>query len=191
MTEGNKMRGLALGITVLYLSGSIIFSAKAVEISFNGELTDYPCKIDTGSDNQTVQFLERPVKDFYMSPGKSPLQKFSIRLRDCDASSIWKNVKIRFTGNDEPEMKEKREYFLRVSGSGNEGKLAVGLLDTDGKTPLKLGETHNNLKGTPLMDGSMNFEFSAFVQATPEAIANKDVKPGAYVSQATFELVYE
>lgn len=56
-------------------------------------------------------------------------------------------------------MKERSDYFLSVTGSGNEGKLAIGLLDTDGKTPLKLGENHNHSNGTPLIDGSMNFDF--------------------------------
>lgn len=50
------MKKMTLGISVLYLIGSFAFSAKAVDISFKGDLTDYPCKIDTGSDNQTVHF---------------------------------------------------------------------------------------------------------------------------------------
>lgn len=185
------MRVLTLGIAMLHLIGGITFPVKAVDVSFNGELIDYPCKIDTGSDNQTIHFLDYPSINFHTNPGKTPSQKFSIRLRDCDTSSAWKTVKIRFTGNKEPQMNERSDYFLSVSGSGNEGKLAVGLLDTDGKTPLKLGEANNNLNGTILTNGSMSLDFFAFVQATPEAILNKGVQPGAYVSLATFELVYE
>ena len=185
------MKRMTLGIAVLHLIGCIAFSAKAVDISFNGDLTDYPCKIDTGSDNQTVHFLKYSVKNFHISPGNTPPQKLSIRLRDCDANSSLKIVKFRFSGNKEPQMKERRDYFLSVTGSGNEGKLAVGLLDTDGKTSLKLGDYHNHLNGTPLIDGSMNFDFFAFVQATPNAISNKSVQPGEYESLARFELVYE
>ncbi|WP_050490197.1 fimbrial protein [Escherichia coli] len=185
------MKKMTLGIAVLYLIGNFAFSAKAVDISFKGDLTDYPCKIDTSSDNQTVHFLKYPVKNFHISPGNAPPQKFSIRLRDCDASSSWKIVKFRFSGNKESQMKERSDYFLSVTGSGNEGKLAIGLLDTDGKTPLKLGEDHNHSNGTPLIDGSMNFDFFAFTQATPDAISNKSVQPGEYKSLAKFELTYE
>ncbi len=182
---------MILGIAVLHLIGSIAFSAKAVDISFHVDLTDYPCKIDTGSDNQTVHFLKYPVKNFQMNPGNTPPQKFSIRLRDCDSNSSWKIVRFIFSGNKESQMKERSDYFLSVTGSGNEGKLAIGLLDTDGKTPLKLGESHNHSNGTPLIDGSMNLDFFAFVQATPDAISNKSVQPGEYESLVRFELVYE
>ncbi|MDQ9159045.1 fimbrial protein [Citrobacter portucalensis] len=185
------MKKMTLGIAVLHLIGSFAFSAKAVDISFKGDLTDYPCKIDTGSDNQTVHFLKYPVKNFHINPGNTPPQKFSIRLRDCDANSSWKIVKFRFSGNKESQMKERSDYFLSVTGSGNEGKLAIGLLDTDGKTPLKLGESHNHSNGTPLTDGSMNFNFFAFTQATPDAISNKSVQPGEYESLVKFELTYE
>ncbi|CAG9435985.1 TPA: fimbrial protein [Providencia alcalifaciens] len=185
------MRVLTLGLVALHLIGGITFSAKSVEISFKGDLIDYPCKIDTGSDNQIIQFLDYPLVNFHINPGKTPPKKFSIRLRDCDTNSAWKTVKIRFAGNKESQMNERSDYFLSVSGSGNEGKLAVGLLDADGKTPLKLDQVNNNLNGPPLTDGGMSLDYFAFVQATPEAILNKDVQPGAYESQATFELVYE
>ncbi|EGF7347966.1 type 1 fimbrial protein [Escherichia coli] len=165
--------------------------ANAVEVSFDGELVEYPCQIDISSDGQTVQFMERPVKDFHTLPGKGPAEKFSIRMINCSAGSAWKTVKLKFSGDKEPEMKEKSDYFLKVSGSGNEGKLAVGVLDTDGVTQLKLEETHNNKNGTPLTDGSITLDFKAFVQATPSAIANKSVQPGSYSSMVKFEVAYE
>lgn len=185
------MKKITLGFAILHLIGSFAFSAKAVDISFKGDLTDYPCKIDIGSDNQTVQFLSYPVKNFHMSSGNMPPQKFSIRLCNCDANFSWKLVKFSFSGNKESQMKERSDYFLSVTGSGNEGKLAIGLLDTDGKTPLKLGESHNHSNGTPLIDGSMSFVFFAFTQATPDAILNKSVQPGEYESLVWFELTYE
>ncbi|EKO4926373.1 type 1 fimbrial protein, partial [Salmonella enterica] len=119
-----------------------------------------------------------------------PAEKFSIRLVDCDTSSIWKTVKLKFSGNPEPGMKEKSDWFLRVSGE-NQGKLAVGLLDTDGVTPLKLGDAHNNRQGTQIEGNTVTLNFKAFVQATPDAIAQKSVQPGEYESVANFELFYE
>ncbi|WP_407911060.1 fimbrial protein, partial [Escherichia coli] len=165
-------------------------SAGAVNVTFDGELFDSPCQIAPDSLNQTVQFMERPVKDFQVSPGKGPAEKFSIRLVDCDTSSIWKTVKLKFSGDNEPGMKEKSDWFLRVSGE-NQGKLAVGLLDTDGATPLKLGDAHNNRQGTQIEGNTVTLNFKAFVQATPDAIAQKSVQPGEYKSVANFELFYE
>ncbi len=188
------MKGVVSGAGVARLGGGggllLTFSAGAVNITFDGELLDRPCQIDSGSLNQTVQFLERPVKDFQVSPGKGPAEKFSIRLVDCNTSSIWKTVKLKFSGDNEPGMKEKSGWFLRVSGE-NQGKLAVGLLDTDGVTPLKLGDAHNNSQGTQIEGNSVTLNFKAFVQATPDALAQKSVIPGSYVSTANFELFYE
>ncbi|ELC5340107.1 type 1 fimbrial protein [Salmonella enterica] len=188
------MKSVISGTGIARLAGclSLLISlpAGAVNVTFDGELLDRPCQIDPGSLKQTVQFLERPAKDFYVSPGKGPAEKFSIRLTDCDTTSIWKTVKLKFSGDPEPGMKEKSAWFLRVSG-GNQGKLAVGLLDTDGVTPLKLGEAHNNSQGTLIEGNTVMLNFKAFVQATPDAIAQKSVQPGEYWSIANFELFYE
>ncbi|TNV16821.1 type 1 fimbrial protein [Buttiauxella sp. B2] len=188
------MRGAIPGTGIFRLAGCLpllfTLSAGAVNVTFDGELLDRPCQIDSGSLNQTVQFLERSTQYFHVSPGKGPAEKFSIRLNDCDTSSVWKTVKLKFSGDNEPEMKEKSAYFLRVSG-GNQGKLAVGLLDTDGVTPLKLGEVHNNKQGTLIEGNTVTLNFKAFVQATPDAIAQKSVQPGEYSSVANFELFYE
>lgn len=168
----------------------LTLSAGAVNVTFDGELLDRPCQIDSASLNQTVQFLERSVKDFQVSPGKGPAEKFSIHLTDCDTSSVWKVVKLKFSGDSEPEMNEKSAYFLRVAGE-NQGKLAVGLLHSDGITLLKLGEFHNGGLGTPINNNSILLVFQAFVQATPDAIMQKSVRPGNYSSVAHFELSYE
>ena len=184
-SPGIKGIRLACGLPLLFA-----LSAGAVEVSFDGELLDRPCQVDPGSLNQTIYFLTRPVKDFQFPPGKGPEEKFSIRLVDCDTNSVWKTVRLTFTGNSEPEMKELSAYFLRVSGV-NQGKLAVGLLDTDGTTPLKLGDSHNAGKGTHIGDRTVSLNFKAFVQATPDALARKTVQPGEYSAVANFELFYE
>ncbi|CAD6078903.1 PapK protein [Escherichia coli] len=185
LLSARKIAGLVCCLSLL-----LTHSANAVNVTFDGELIDRPCQIDPGSLNQTVQFLERPVKDFQYMPGRGPAEEFSIRLVDCDTSSIWKTVKLKFSGDNEPGMKEKSDWFLRVSGE-NQGKLAVGLLDTDGVTPLKLGDAHNNRQGTQIEGNTVTLNFKAFVQATPDAIAQKSVQPGEYKSVANFELFYE
>ncbi|TQO04892.1 UNVERIFIED_ORG: minor pilin subunit PapK [Citrobacter freundii] len=165
-------------------------SAGAVNVTFDGELLDRPCQIDSGSLNQTVQFLDRAAKYFHRTPGRGPAEDFSIRLVQCNTSTIWKTVKLRFSGDKESAMKEQSEYFLKVTGV-NAGKLAIGILDTDGTTLMKLGEAHNHGQGTPIDRDTLQFNFKAYVQATPDALAQKSVTPGSYASTANFELFYE
>ncbi|EJJ1300010.1 type 1 fimbrial protein [Salmonella enterica] len=171
---------------------SLLFTqqAGALEVSFGGELIDRTCDIAPGNLKQTVRFLERPSEYFHILPGKGSEEEFSIRLNNCDPHSALKTVKLRFSGDNEPGMKERASYFLRVSGI-NRGKLAVGLLDTDGITPIKLGDMHNHKQGTQIESNTVTLNFKAFVQATPDAIAQKSVEPGEYSSVANFELFYE
>ncbi|EFU0743233.1 type 1 fimbrial protein [Escherichia coli] len=178
---------LAGGLPLLL---ALSVGAEGVTVRFDGELLDRPCQIDPASLNQTIQFQERAAKYFHTTPGRGPAEDFSIRLVQCNTGTIWKTVKLKFTGDKESAMKERSEYFLKVTGK-NAGKLAVGILDTDGTTLMKLGEAHNHGQGTPVDRDTLQFNFRAFVQATPEALAQKSVTPGSYTSTANFELFYE
>lgn len=193
-TGGSGMRGIFSGTGIVCLAGCLpllfSLSAGAVNVTFDGELFDSPCQIVPDSLNQTVQFMERPVKDFQYAPGRGPAEGFSIRLLRCDTNAIRKTVKLTFSGNRESGMKERADYFLKVTGP-DAGKLAVGLLDTDGVTPVKLGEVHNHGQGTSIDRDTLQLNFKAYVQATPDALAQKSVTPGGYESTANFELFYE
>lgn len=188
-----RMKRIVYETVIVCLVGCLLLlftlSVNAVNVTFDGELLDQSCQVDSDSLNQTVQFKNRPVKDFQVSPGKGPAETFSIRLIECDESS-GNTVKLTFSGNNEPGMGEESEYFLSVSGE-NQGKLAVGLLDTDGITPLKLGDVHNAQQGTLIEGNTVTLNFKAFVQATPDAITNKSVQAGEYTSVVNFELSYE
>lgn len=56
---------------------------------------------------------------------------------------------------------------------------------------MKLGDAHNHRQGTPVDRDTLQFNFKAYVQATPDALAQKSVTPGSYASTANFELFYE
>lgn len=188
------MKGIISGTGIARLAGCLplllTLSAGAVNVTFNGELLDRPCQIDSASLNQTVKFDDRAAKYFHRQPGRGPAEDFSIRLVQCNTSTIWKTVKLKFTGDRESAMKEQSGYFLKVTGV-NAGKLAIGILDTDGTTLMKLGEAHNHGQGTPVDRDTLQFDFKAYVQATPDALAQKSVTPGSYASTANFELFYE
>lgn len=185
--QGNMFRAALLtALVAMALSGQ----ARAVTVNFDGELLDRPCQVAPESLRQDVIFMERPARDFWTEPARSPVEKFKVRLMECDTSSIWKVVKLKFSGTPESNMTGQADYFLKVAGD-NSGKLAIGLLDTDGKTPLKLSEFQNNGQGTQIDGKDVVLTFGAFVQATPDAIAQKSVQPGQYTSVANFELIYE
>ena len=168
------MKGVISGTGVARLAGCLplllTLSAGAVNITFDGALLDRPCQIDSACLNQTVQFLERPVKDFQVSPGKGPAEKFS--------------------GDKESAMKEQSECFLKVTGV-NAGKLDISILDTGGTPLMKLGEAYNHRQGTPVDQDTLPFNFKAYVQAKPDALAQKSVTSGSYASTVKFELIYE
>lgn len=176
---------VAGGLSLLF-----VLSAGAVTVSFNGKLLNNPCQIAPESLNQIVQFRARPEHDFHHAPGRGEVERFSIRLINCNIKTLQKTVKLAFTGTREGNMPGQEDYFLKVSGI-NEGKLAIGILDTDGETPLKLGEVHNRGQGTRIDRDTLQLDFKAYVQATPEAIAKKSVMAGTYESTAQFNLTYE
>ncbi|EBG4357936.1 type 1 fimbrial protein [Salmonella enterica subsp. enterica] len=183
----NRFRAVLLpAMASMALSGQV----QAVTVNFDGELLDRPCQVAPESLQQEVTFLERPARDFWTAPARSPVEKFSIRLMECDTTSIWKVVRLKFTGTPETNMAGQADYYLKVTGD-NVGRLGIGLLDTDGRTPLKLGEFQNGGQGTQIDGRDVVLTFGAFVQATPDAVAQKSVEPGQYTSAANFELTYE
>lgn len=170
---------------------------KEVKLKFDGTLLEHPCKLDPATKNLEVRFLERAAKYFHRAPGRGPAENFSIRLINCRTDTVKKTVKIRFsTKTTEEAMKEQSGYFLKVTGI-NAGKLAIGILDTDGTTLMKLGNNdysgaaHNQGKGSPVDSNTLQFNFKAYVQATPDALAQKSVVPGSYESVVDFKLFYE
>lgn len=168
-----------------------ISEVQAVGLEFTGELLDAPCIVDSASTSQAVTFLERSTKDFWHLPGRGELQKISIKLVNCEPSELAKVVKVTFSGKPEPNMGEKEDSFIALNPGPNKGRLAIGLLDTDRRTPLKLGVEHNNSLGTEIINNSMELNFWAFIQATPDAIIDKSITEGDYSSQVKFSLKYQ
>lgn len=70
-------------------------------------------------------------KDFFTPPGRTPSVNFSITMSDCDKETIGNVVNVIFKGAEEMALPD---YFA-VEGV-NKGKLAMGLVDVDGKNTL-------------------------------------------------------
>lgn len=163
----------------------------ATTMNFDGTLIDTPCKIDQSSLNQSIVFLNSSPRDYWQLPAIRPTEKFTIKLIQCDAKSLWKSVKIKFNGQTEPAMGTEQQNYLSLSSGANKGKLAIGFVDIDGNQRITLGQNHNGGQGTQLNDGTMLLTFNAFVQASPTAIANKSVVSGMYNATVEFEVSYE
>lgn len=186
--KGLKRDGVLFSVVLACLQP---LSVMAVDMEFRGELLELPCQIQPGDENQLVTFLDRSTKDFWYPPARSPAESFSINLTECNTTSIWKTVKVKFSGTKEEAMGAESDYFLAMSGGPNKGKLAVGLLDLDGTSPLRLDESESNIRATAIDSTNVALRFKAFVQATPAAIAAQSVAPGEYTSTVNFELFYQ
>ncbi|WP_230354403.1 fimbrial protein [Lelliottia sp. WAP21] len=165
----------------------LIFSNNVfANIDFSGNLSDRPCIIDPAHQDQNVVFERIADLTFNNWPGKSYTERFSIKLKHCDVTTFRKVLRLTFLGSEETAL----PGHLKVAGN-NAGKLGIGIVDTDGSSLLELGNSHNSGMGSKVVGLGLTLNFGAFIQSTPEAIANKSVQPGDYNAIATFELDYQ
>lgn len=183
MVNGIRMsKVIIVGLSVFGLLP--FFSQAGNNIQFTGALFDRSCIVDSASLDQEVIFPTQAYHDFLILPANSPTVGFAINLVNCYADDFGKVVKVTFSGAAESSL----PGHVAVQGN-NAGKLAVGLIDTDGLTLLPLGTTAK--QGLLVGSDQMTLPFKAFVQATPEAIQQKSVVPGIYIATVQFKLSYE
>ncbi|EEE1598522.1 type 1 fimbrial protein [Salmonella enterica] len=172
-------------VVVTAFSSGMVGAADPVSLGFKGNLLDRPCQVAPESASQDVVFFDTPARQFWLWPGKTYNEKFSVKLVNCHASTVGKVVKLVFRGQEETAL----PGYLKVSGV-NAGRLGIGIVDTDGSTLLKLGQVHNLRAGNTVSTSTLTLNFMVYAQATPEAITQKSVVPGDYAATATFELSY-
>lgn len=183
-SERLTMAKALISLTLLYLSG---FSGVArSDMIFTGSLLERPCQLDPISSEQYVAFPESTLSQFHNAPGRSGSKKFVIKLFNCQAAWMGKVVTVVFSGEQAPEL----PGALKVTGV-NSGKLAIQLIDTDGITPLPLGEIHHAGNGDAIVADGFALNFSAYVTATSKALADRSVEAGDYTATATFEINYQ
>ncbi|EGM1627836.1 type 1 fimbrial protein [Salmonella enterica] len=173
-------RGFLLMLMLLPAFGN------AVELEFKGRLLNRPCRIDPEMKMQTVSFRDTATPLYNTWPGKSYAEKFHIKFINCQKSTMGKTLKLKFTGTEEKAL----PGYLQVSGV-NQGNLGIGIIDSDGVSVLPLNHVHNRGRGIVVQHKNMVLNFSAFVQATPDAIAGRRVKPGTFDATASFSVMYE
>ncbi|HFG3511667.1 TPA: fimbrial protein [Escherichia coli] len=181
----NKNRVYGALFNVLLSAIFLPVSGYASELGFKGNLLDRPCQIDLATTLQDVTFMDTATRLYHVWPGKSHEKKFQIKLINCREAAMGKVAQLIFKGGEESAL----SGYLQVSGV-NRGKLGIGIIDTDGRSLLKLNQVHNGGQGNRVDLDSVTLNFKAFVQATPEAITNKTVLPGGFSSTAIFEILY-
>ncbi len=157
-----------------------IHSAMAIDFNFKGKLVEVPCQLFAGSEAQMVD-LGVADKNYLYRNKRSITHRFQIRLEQCDIS-IRKTLEIIFSG---PESIAQPGLLMPDMQLNSAEGIAVGLrfLDKD----LPLGKSTGALT---LLSGTNVFNFTAFIQADPEAIKNKSIKEGLFNSTAQFSLIY-
>ncbi|ENY3616475.1 fimbrial protein [Escherichia coli O8:H49] len=181
----NKNTIYGLLLSPLFWSMLLPVTGHASNVGFKGNLLDRPCQIAPSSATQDVVFRETATPLYHVWPGRSYEEKFQIKLVNCHELTIGKTVKLTFSGKEESKL----PGYLQVMGV-NQGRLGIGIIDTDGKRLLKINEFHNSGKGETVLENNVVLNFKAFVQATEDAIAKKNVIPGGYSATVTFELIY-
>lgn len=179
-----KMGSPLIYLTLLCLSG--LSCGARSDMFFTGSLLERPCQLDPTSSEQYVAFPESTLPQFHNVPGRSSSKKFVIKLFNCQATWFGKVVTVVFSGEQDPGV----PGALKVTGV-NSGKLAIQLIDQDGITPLPLGKIHHASNGDVIAADSFTLNFSAYVTATPKALADRSVEAGDYAAIATFKINYQ
>ncbi|MEL0552569.1 MULTISPECIES: fimbrial protein [Enterobacteriaceae] len=180
------MRRLFFSLVLQVMGMLLVVGDGRADVVFNGNLLDRPCHVDTASLTQDVTFREAAAPLFWIWPAKGYEEPLRIGLVNCYASSLGKVVRLTFRGPGETDL----PGYLAVSGV-NAGRLGIGILDTDGRSLLKLGDAHHQGAGDVVTGKTLMLNFRVFTQATPAAIAQKSVVPGDYSAMVTFELNYQ
>lgn len=165
-------------LAIVLLTCSSCATQANMDIKFSGVLQIQACSLK----NSEVDVLlpDFSTKEFYEHT-RTPVTTFTLELTEC-ASVKGKMVSIRFDGPEESQL----PGYLSVEGE-NSGALGIGIQDSDG-TLLKLKAP--GLK-TYIENDNLILTYGAFVEATPDAIGKKWLKPASYKAQASFTFNYE
>lgn len=146
-------------------------------VKFHGFVNTGACSITPETQNQTVELgsIAKHVLD--NGEMKSIPKPFSIKLENCDTSSLTDStVSTTFTG-DAIDGKDLLSVTGDVTGAG----VALAL---ENGTKIKLNESIVN----PIATGSNELHFSAYLQGLGE---KGGVTPGEFNSAAQFTLAYQ
>ncbi|MDP9527341.1 fimbrial protein [Pseudomonas protegens] len=168
---------LAVGVVSGLLFGANSAFAHDVLVKFEGKVTESTCVVsaeDPKLDHVSVNALK--------STGDvSSPRPFSIKVSACDGSKL----KGRFVAN--PSNTDPRTQALINTAPGG-SSAQIQLLDSDGKTAIKLFEQYVGEPLTPVATSEVGANFNFFAQYLA---ANGPATAGDVKAELMFDLIYE
>lgn len=180
-----KKLQLAMALGMVLASGSVFAADQGHgTVKFTGEIIEAPCSITADTVEQTVD-LGQVASSALQKGGKSTPRTFSIKLQDCDVSSLTeKTVTATFTGKT--ASFDTTSSLLALSGSA----AGAGIAITDNNDAvIKLGTPSTAYNFT---NDSTEAEllYAAYLQGATDNTATPIVA-GEFTSVANFTLAYE
>lgn len=180
-----KKLHLAMALGMALASGSALAADQGHgTVNFKGEIIEAPCSITADTAEQTVD-LGQVSSSTLKAGGKSTPKDFSIKLEDCDVTSLTKKtVTATFTGK--AASFDTSSSLLAISGTA----AGAGIAITDNNTNvIKLGSASTAYTFT---NDSRDAEllFSAYLQGAADN-TKTPIVAGAFTSVANFTLAYE
>nr|WP_235432645.1 fimbrial protein [Pragia fontium] len=165
--------------------GSVLLASHvalaADNVNFHGALVAEPCVIPVGEENIQLDFGSVIDKYLYLHQ-RSLGQPFTLHLAECDVSQ-GNLVKVTFSGTESVNL----PGLLALGANSEASGIAIGMETLKGE-PLPFNQAGQKL---PLVNGSNQIVFKAYVQGEPEAIVNQSIVRGPFSAVATFSLEYE
>ncbi|HEH9441053.1 TPA: type 1 fimbrial protein [Aeromonas sobria] len=151
------------------------------KVQMHGRIIDQPCVVSPESADQSVDMGVVDVRELYTT-GASVQVPFIIRLTNCKPG-IFRMAKVTFTGAADQQISGGLAF-----SAGSAKGAGIRLYDVS-QAPLDLGVPSRGY----ILGGSTENElqFFARVEGHPDAIAEKNIKPGDYTAVANFIVSYE
>ncbi|MGK3141803.1 fimbrial protein [Pantoea sp. C2G6] len=176
---------LAVVLGMALASGSALAAGQGSgTVHFTGEIIDAPCSITADTVEQTVD-LGQVSSSALKAGGKSTPKPFSIKLEDCDVSSLTKKtVTATFTGK--AATFDTTSTLLAIAGTASGAAVAI---TDDNSANIKFGTP--SLAYTFSSDSKeAELQYSAYLQGAADN-STYPIVAGAFTSTANFTLAYE
>lgn len=154
-------------------------AADSGKISFEGQITESACSIGGGQlgTDMKVDMGSISTNQFKQATDRSLPQEFTIALVDC-STSVASTASISFAPGAGSTIANRMLGLENASGAKG---VAIALTEEDGTDIIVGGAA----KSYTLQDGTNNFNFKAYYEAT-EAV----VVAGPANARAVFEVTY-
>ncbi|PIJ48165.1 hypothetical protein BL250_15105 [Erwinia sp. OLTSP20] len=181
----NNVSG-ARGLLSIVLLSCFVSSARpamydVAKMEIDVKVRAQACDIRPGDADIHLDFGNVVKNDLYQN-GYSDSKPFAIHLYKCD-NRIARSVSVRFVGRESWRLKGNLAFNHNSLAHGATIALETG----EGK---HISINHSELI-YPLMPGSMQLNYRAYIQGEPRAIENRRIISGYFSATTVFLLNYD